>query len=375
MAWTTHVEISSSNNGSDAQDDHVKVSSLTFGVCGLLLFPVILVTLLLMLCVYKTYKTTLQRLVVYYIVLSLWFVFSIAVLIAMAFTVIDGRWTCNIIRYLIISSQFAWYSYITAISNFTLLLTIYLTRVRGRPLSKRTSKCVECICVISAVTIGLMVASIIEIYNYALDIECAVLGTHPFVTKLWSISLSIFFGMDLEVILVSISSCVVFCFVRQRIRNRQTAALLRNSVIHVAVNASIMGLDFFRMGSNVYSWSKISSGGPDIRVNTVLYVLWDVVFGLAIGVSVITQATICIQTSTERNTCCTRHCCVPNESQYHVIIDRKNTSAATNPASNCVSQPSYTNFAVPYTGGFTQITASVNGDGEDEQRQLIECVT
>ena len=43
MAWTTHVEISSSNNGSDAQDDQIKVSSLAFGVCGLLLFPVILV--------------------------------------------------------------------------------------------------------------------------------------------------------------------------------------------------------------------------------------------------------------------------------------------------------------------------------------------
>ena len=50
-----------------------------------------------------------------------------------------------------------------------------------------------------------------------------------------------------------------------------------------------------------------------------------------------------------------------------VIIDRKNTSAATNPASNRVSQPSYTNFAVPYTGGFSQITASVNGDGESKQ--------
>ena len=375
MAWTTQ-EMSSFSNGSDA--DHVKALSITFGVCGILLFPVILVTLLLMLCVYKTYKTTLQRLVVYYIVLCLWFVFSAAVLIIMAFTVIDGRWICNVVRYIVIVSQFAWYSYITAISNFTLLLTIYLTRVRGRPLSKRTSRCVECICAISAVVVGLTIASVVEIYNYALDIECAaVLGTSPFVTKLWGISLSIFFGMDLEVILASLSLCMIFWFIRQRIRNRQTAVLLRNSVIHVTVNASIMGLDIFRLGFNVYSWSKISSGSrdPDIRVNFVLDILLYVVFMLAIGVSVIVQAVLCIQTSIEGSIFCKRHCCVPNEDQYHVIIDGKDTSATTNPASTRVSPPSYTNFAVPYTGGFTQITASVNGDGEGEQRQLIECVT
>ena len=129
------------------------------------------------------------------------------------------------------------------------------------------------------------------------------------------------------------------------------------------------------MGFNVYSWSKISSGGPDIRVTTILYMVWDVVFVLAIGVSVITQAAICIQSSTERNTFCKRHCCVPNEDRYHVIIDGKDTSATTNPASNRVSQPSYTNFAILYTGGFTQITASIRDDGEGEQRQLIEFVT
>ena len=66
---------------------------------------------------------------------------------------------------------------------------------------------------------------------------------------------------------------------------------------------------------------------------------------------------------------------MPNEDRYHVIIDGKDTSATTNPASNRVSQPSYTNFAIPYTGRFTQITASIRDDGEGEQRQLIEFVT
>ena len=65
--------------------------------------------------------------------------------------------------------------------------------------------------------------------------------------------------MDLEVVLVSLCLCVISCFIRQRIHSRQTTVLLRNSVIHIAINASIMGLDSFRMGYNVYVLSKISS--------------------------------------------------------------------------------------------------------------------
>ena len=63
-----------------------------------------------------------------------------------------------------------------------------------------------------------------------------------------------------------------------------------------------------------------------------------------------------------------------NQSQHYAAIDGKDT-AANNPASCRVSQPSYTNFAVPYTGEFTQITASINfddGDQESEQRPLVE---
>ena len=99
---------------------------------------------------------------------------------------------------------------------------------------------------------------------------------------------------------------------------------------------------------------------------------------VAVGVSIITQAVFCIQASTGRNACCKSHCCVLNVDQYQVIrrSDGGKDASATNPASSPVSQPSYTNFAIPYTGGFTQVTASVSSDGEDERRQLvIECVT
>ena len=358
MAWRNQTELS--NNTSGGKD-----ASLISGICGLVLFPVILVILFLMLFVYKTYKTTLQRMIVYYIVLTLWFDVSVAVQIVGALTVIDGRWACNILQYLIVSSQFAWYTYITVIANFSLFLTIYLTQVRGRPLSKRSSRCMECICVMSAVTIGLMVASVIEIYNRAHDMECMIVNASLFLTKFWVLSLSIFFGLDLEVILASVSLCVIFCFIHRRIRNRQTAVLLQNSVIHVAINASVMGLDSSRVGYDIYLWSKIRSSGVFPAWDTRLIVI---IFALAIiiGVSVIVQAVLCIQTSMERNTCCKRCCCTLKEDQHYVVIDGKDTCIASNPVSSRVSQPSYTNFAIPYTGGFTQITASVNSDRRSE---------
>ena len=187
--------------------------------------------------------------------------------------------------------------------------------------------------------------------------------------------------MDLEVILASTSLCVVFCFVHRKIHNRQIAVLLRISVIHVIVNACIMGLDSLRMGYHIYTFSK-SRLDIDKRsgVNTALYILWTLVYTMAVGVSAVIQAVLCIQTLTGRNacikSCCNGHCCVPNEDWYSVIVGRKDTSTATNPASSRVSQPSYTHFTIQYTGEFTQITGSVRStstsDGESEKSQLIE---
>ena len=224
MAWKNHTEVLS--NGSDIYAG--KVPSLAVGICGLVLFPVAPVILCLMLFVYKTYKTTFQRLIIYYVALSLWLDVSAALLIVGAFTDTDGEWICNIQEYLLIRSQFAWYTYIIVIANFSLFLTVYLTRLRrGRPLSKRSSRFWECICIISPVAIGLTVASAMQIYSHAHGIGCTVTGQNLQLTESWGISLSLFLGIDLEVILVSVSLCIYFYFIRQRIQNGQTTVLLQ----------------------------------------------------------------------------------------------------------------------------------------------------
>ena len=63
---------------------------------------------------------------------------------------------------------------------------------------------------------------------------------------------SIYFGMDLEVVLASFSLFLTFCFIRHRIQIRQTAILIRNSVCHVAINVVVVSMDFIGAGYDIY---------------------------------------------------------------------------------------------------------------------------
>ena len=346
-------------NHTNDTDDIVHRSGLVFGVAGLLQLPVILFILLLMIFVNKTYRTTLQRLILYYVILGLWFEFSYgAVQILGVFT--DERWVCVIVQFLSFSSLIAYHVYIVAITNFSLLLIPCL--MRGRPVSKRIGKYVECICVALMAIIALTAASVMQIENH-------FAGCTLVVDIRGVIFMSIYFGVNLEVVLVSLSLCFAFCFIHQRIRNRHTAILLRNSVYHVVINAIVMVVMSIGIGYDIYMWSKHKIYSRD----TTAVFIWNIFFMLAVGVSVIVQAVLCIQTSTQGNSCCKR-CCHVNEDQHYActVIDGKD--AATNPASTRVSQPSHTTFAVPYTGGFTEISERINNNEENEQRPLIECV-
>ena len=98
---------------------------------------------------------------------------------------------------------------------------------------------------------------------------------------------------------------------------------------------------------------------------------------MVMGALVIIQALFCMCTSTQRNVCCARICEMCQGEDY-AIIDGNDGETATNPESTRVSQPSYTNFAIPYTGGFTQITASdhneLNKSDRARSRELTETI-
>ena len=245
-------------------------------------------------------------------------------------------------------------------------------------MSKQISKLAECICVALTVIVALTVASVVQAEDGESDHGIGLVFIHcknpkPSTSiRLSSITaISVCFAVDLEVVTASLFLCFAFCFIRWRMRIcTQTTVLLKNSICHVGINAIVMGLDSFGMGGNIYRLSvhRVNNSRGYVEMTGVLNTL----FALAIGVSIVIQAVLCIQTSTEQDTCCKWCCHVSKESTHYAAIDEKDT-AATNPASSRVSQPSYTNFAVPYTGGFTQMTTSIDSDRQSEQRQLIEC--
>ena len=291
----------------------------------------------------------------------------------------EERWVCIVEQFLNFSSLVAYYVYIVAITNLWLLLVLCLI-MRGRPVSKQISKLAECICVALTAIVALTVASVVQAEDGESDhgiglIHCK--NPKPS-TSIHSIHLSsiiaisVCFAVDLEVVTASLLLCFAFCFIRWRMRIRtQTTALLKNSICHVGINAIVMGLDSLGTGGDIYRLTvhKVNSSRGYVEMTGVL--VWNALFTLAIGVSIVVQAVLCIRTSTERDTCCKRCCHVSKESSHYAAIDGKDT-AATNPASSRISQPSYTNFDVPYTGGFnTQATASIE---KNEQRPLVGCV-
>ena len=365
----------------DTGDAHFPRFNLVIGVTGLLQLPVILLVLVLMIFVYKTYRTTFQRLILYYVVLGLWYEFSCALRIALVY--VDERWVCIVEQFLNFSSLVAYYAYIAAITNLLLLLVPCL--MKGRPLSKRSSKLAECACVALTIIVALTAASIVQTEDSdegAGLIHCknhrpSNQGTINISSM---IAISVFFAVDLEVVSASLFLCFIFCFIRWRKGITSMSILLRNSVCHVGINAIVMGLDALGTGGDFYRLSSTYHHKLDADSESRGYLemtgvlVWNVFFTLAVGISVVVQAILCMRTSTERlNTCCKR-CCgchVPSRDSHsaYVAIDGKDTCAATNPASSRVSQPSYTYFTVPYTGEFP----STESHGKNEQRPLSGC--
>ena len=135
-------------------DDFFRNFNLELGITGLLQLPVLFSVLLLMIFVYKTYRTTFQRLILYFVVIGLWFQFSCALWILLVYIQFgEERRVCIIEQFLSFSPLIAFYTYIAAITNFSLILVPCL--MRGRPLSKRTSKWAECVCVALTAIISL----------------------------------------------------------------------------------------------------------------------------------------------------------------------------------------------------------------------------
>ena len=167
----------------------------------------------------------------------------------------------------------------------------------------------ECICLLSAVIIALVVTSVVQL------IKCTSLKL--IVSKDSVLYKSIYMGMNLEVVILSPSMSVFFCFIRRRIPSRQTALLLRNSIYHLGINALLMAIYCIGTAYNIYSMFCTESQA----LNSTIAFMWEVLMVLVVGVSVIIQAVLCIKISMDKT----------NYSlENYAVIDGKDTATKPN---------------------------------------------
>ena len=242
-------------------------------------------------------------------------------------------------------------------------------------MSKRSTRCVEFFCVLSTLMISLVLASVrveqaIRLHSNNIgSIICHRAGIQVPSNHSDAVLMSIYFGVNVEVVLVSISLCVIFCLIRRRIRNNQTARLLRNFVYYLGINAFMMVVYSIGAAYNIYL--LLTRQFKELRDSTTHNLgifLWNVLFMLAVGASTIVHALLGIPAApkfkkSSKFYC--KKCCYANQDHPYAVIDETDARTTT-PASTRISQPSYTaTFTVPYTGGFTSITASdSSGDSE-----------
>ena len=226
------------------------------GIMGIQFFIIVLVILLLMIFVYKTYKTTFQRLILYYVILGLWFEFSYSLQILEAFS--QERSVCIAVKYLHLSSVIAWYTWIMVITNFSLLLIPCL--MRGIPVSKRSIRCVEYICVPVTVIIALVQTVTLFVKHAQNDVGVLCTTSNPSDLRRNLIYQSICFCILLEVVLVSLFLSVFFHFIRRRLPSRQTALslLLKNLIYHFGINAFAMAMYCISIACNIYAESLLT---------------------------------------------------------------------------------------------------------------------
>ena len=135
--------------------------------------------------------------------------------------------------------------------------------------------------------------------------------------------MSIYLGVDMEAILVSLLLCIISCFIHQRMHNRhcQTSILLRKSVYHLWIYKHLCN------GYVCYIWVQhmtywLHKHRSDPKYNYTIFrdspinLTWNVLFIFAAGVFTIIQAIVILGLRRIKHSLkkfCNKCCCCGNQ--------------------------------------------------------------
>ena len=331
---------------------------IVIGIAGSVCAPIVFALLGVVVCAFRAYKTTFQRLILYHIAITLLCECSFVLQIQVNSP--HPRWLCVTALALYSYCILSWSIYTTAVTNYLLLLTLRL--FRGNPNIWQHGKFAECLCVFLSLALPAAYvwkpiiffdgtyAAIVCDKNFSanlklLDTNAIILNTAVLV-------------LFLEALVVSIIICSLFCYLRQVYQaRRRPTTLLKHFIYHMGISSIGVGATIL---SSTYCLDRYYRHTSKI-LSVIIIMIFAVVVPLALLISAMFQTLLSIRHQNGQycqkfcKICCkSRHRATPWERPYMETDGNENQ---TNPPSNPLNQPSHTYFSVPYTGAFTQVTS------------------
>ena len=358
--------LSSNSSPSQRNSSEFAVLGILSLTSGIVCTPVVLTLLLVVVCVYKAYKTTLQRLVLYHIVFSLFCELSSISFALLHFLNLS---TCKVILYSSFYFLQLWYVYTTVVTNCLFLFTLCL--IKGRPKFLQHGKVAEflCICLTIVAPVTYIWIPIRDKY-YAVD-NCENVSPTTLPSKAYEVGLVLYTiaaAMYLEILLVCIAMCSLFCFLRRRLRNRQLANLLKNLLYYTVCNMVLVIFTVLFTIACYYFYLKYplpSLSAAITYVSNVGTPFVTLVFAvMLLPLAVRSESCKCM---------CNNFCIIMCRRRQQMDLNaNESQNEQTNPSSHPMNQPSHTYFSIPYTGEFTQVSVNDCSEDEGERTPLIK---
>ena len=240
VLWTSKFRMYEMSNDSElvCQEVYNLVNGTTGIVCAPIIFALLAVTVVV--CAFRAFKTTFQRLILYHIVITLLCECSFALEIQLYSSY--PRWLCATAIYLYLYCLLSWYVYTTAVTNYLFLLTLRLSR--GNPNIWQHDKFAECFCVglsliLPAAYVWIPIRDGAYEAHYCDKLSSVKWDKDAIILNIANVVLC------LEVLVISIILCSLFCYLRRvyKAQRQRLTTLLKHFIYHTGICSVVVGLE------------------------------------------------------------------------------------------------------------------------------------
>ena len=324
------------------------------GAAGITCLLITLILLCELLCDHRAYKTTLQRLVLYYTILS--FVYHIlnsvnGVVHNHSESLLSP---CKLTPLENAAMYFANAAFILPAIIINYLMSLILQLCCGchmkHPRSKSSTFIIELMCIVLGILFSLMwlpANTIDDFKHFSFDVFYTIYASGSQATTISDKESVIAVALSAVIISEMVTAVVVLniahCKVRLQVRGQQVLALERKT--HIIVTAVAL---IYVIGIAVSISLCLLEEHVDWDVNERRF--------LAVWFPVLNQCNLLILYVASIRT--TNHPLFCLQRKKPRATDRTDKKHVTNPSSHPFDQPTHTTFPVPYTGEFTNITGT-----------------